>query len=69
MDPKFPAMMTVNINFDDRGIVILKNNGNRDLNMINVVWKKKKKNFTLLYKNYDDVIPQKMRINPEIESK
>ena len=47
MDPKFPAMMTVNINFDDRGIVILKNNGNRDLNMINVVWKKKQLCITL----------------------
>ena len=30
MDPKFPAIMTVNINFDDRGIVILKNNEDRD---------------------------------------
>ena len=34
-------MMTVNINFEDRWIVILKNGDDRDLNMINVVWKKK----------------------------
>ena len=39
MGPKFPAMMTMNINFNDHGIVILKNNGDRDLNMINVVKK------------------------------
>ena len=37
MDSKFPAMMTMNINFDDLGIVILKKSGDRDLNMINVV--------------------------------
>ena len=30
MDLKFPAIMTVNINFDDHGIVILKNNEDRD---------------------------------------
>ena len=30
MDPKFLAMMTLSINFDDRGIVILTNNDDRD---------------------------------------
>ena len=45
--------LTVTINFDDRGIVILKNSGNRNLNMINVLWKK---NFALLFKNYHDVL-------------
>ena len=40
MDPKLPAMMTVNINFVDHGIVILKNSGDRFLNMFNVLWKK-----------------------------
>ena len=30
MNTKFPAMMTVNINFDDRGIEILKNKYARD---------------------------------------
>ena len=30
MDSKFPAMMTMNINFDGHGIVILKKSGDRD---------------------------------------
>ena len=38
---------------DDRGIVILKNSGNRDLNMINNLWKK---NFAVLFKNYHHVL-------------
>ena len=37
MDPKFPAMVAVNINYDDREIVILKNNNDRDLKMMNMV--------------------------------
>ena len=32
-------MMTVDINYADREIDILKNNGDRDLNMMTVVWK------------------------------
>ena len=33
-------MMTVDINYADREIDILKNNGDRDLNMMTVVWKR-----------------------------
>ena len=47
MDLEFPAMMTMNVNCDNRGIVVVKNNGDRDLNMIKYCMKKIKLCITL----------------------